>query len=491
MRKLPIYEKSFASHSRSEYWSDKNLLKPCEVFMSSNIKYIFNCDKCDHQFEKRLNQITIGGWCPFCVNQKLCDDINCDMCNKNSFINHTKSEFWSIKNLLSPREVFMSSNLIYTFDCYCGHEFQTSLNKISSGRWCPYCCNPSKIFCNDINCKQCYDKSFASHPKSLFLSDKNKTTPRKIFIGTQKRYIFDCNNCDHEFNSIISDITKNNSWCPYCVNQKLCDDINCDMCDKNSFINHPKSKFWSIKNLLSPRQVFKGSVKKHIFDCNNCDHEFETSPSQITRQTQWCPYCANQKLCTKKDCKMCFEKSFASHTKSHFFSNKNTLTPRHVFLNSHLKYIFNCEKNHEFKMRVYSISGQKQWCPTCFFKTQCKLSDWLKIRLLIFESEKTFIWTKTEKSFMRYDFYIKDLNLIIELDGLQHHIQVSNWKSPEEQQITDKIKNNLAKDNNINLIRIHQETVFKDLFEWEIKLTELLNNKLLKNKVIYSGDYIC
>lgn len=47
-------------------------------------------------------------------------------------------------------------------------------------------------------------------------------------------------------------------------------------------------------------------------------------------------YCSKhpKKLCENKDCKACFEKSFASVDKSKFWSVKNKLNPRQVFKNS-------------------------------------------------------------------------------------------------------------------------------------------------------------
>lgn len=42
---------------------------------------------------------------------------------------------------------------------------------------------------------------------------------------------------------------------------------------EKSFASHPKSEFWSIKNTMKPRELYKGSTKKIIFDCT-CNHEF-------------------------------------------------------------------------------------------------------------------------------------------------------------------------------------------------------------------------
>ena len=64
--------------------------------------------------------------------------------------------------------------------------------------------------------------------------------------------------------------------------------------------------------------------------------------------------------------------------------------------------------------------------------------EWLEIKFPNhkIEQHKSFYWSQGKI----YDYYIKDLNLIIELDGIFHHKQVSNWKSPEENKINDYIK---------------------------------------------------
>ena len=50
-----------------------------------------------------------------------------------------------------------------------------------------------------------------------------------------------------------------------------------------TFDTHPKSKYWSSKNDIKPNQINISSHKKFIFDCNICNHEFDTSLSNIIR----------------------------------------------------------------------------------------------------------------------------------------------------------------------------------------------------------------
>ena len=66
MSNIP-FEKSFASHPKAKYWSEKNgKVKPREVFKSSGKKYLFKCEECSHEFQIGLNSISSGRWCSFC-----------------------------------------------------------------------------------------------------------------------------------------------------------------------------------------------------------------------------------------------------------------------------------------------------------------------------------------------------------------------------------------------------------------------------------------
>jgi hypothetical protein len=67
-----------------------------------------------------------------------------------------------------------------------------------------------------------------------------------------------------------------------------------------------------------------------------------------------------------------------------------------------------------------------------------------------FETEKIFDWSNRKK----YDFYIKSLNCIIEMNGAQHYINKNfsyknKYRTLKEEQINDNFKEQLAKDNGI------------------------------------------
>ena len=408
---------------------------------------------------------------------------------ERSFASHKKHIFWSKKNKKQPNEVYKSSHSKYLFDCnLCGHEFESQINSITnSKKWCGFCSNPPKKLCNNENCKDCFDKSFSSHPRSNCWSKNNKISHREIFKSSNKKCLFDCEVCGHEFENSLNSITNSKSWCGFCANQKLCNNENCKLCFEKSFAQNPKSNYWSSKNKISPREMFKSSNKKCLFDCEVCEHTFESTLNDISAGC-WCNYCANKKLCNNENCKLCNEKSFASHEKFIFWSSKNDKSPREMFKNSNSKWLFVCEKKHKFSSSLDHITICGRWCPKCINKTETKLCEKM---IQIYPSIMTQFkqeWCKNI-SYLPFDFCIPEPKIIIELDGLQHFKQVMNWSPPEEQFERDRYKEKCANDNGYSTIRIIQEDVLNDKYDWCKELCEAIENIKSGNKIV--NIYLC
>jgi|LakMenEpi03Aug12_release.lakeMendotaPanAssembly.Ray.scaffolds.fasta_scaffold277466_2 hypothetical protein len=289
------YEKSFESHPKSKFWSEKNQVQPRSVSIGSAKKYWFNCIVCKHYFDISPNNITSGSWCPYCASRKLCDKEDCCFCFEKSFASHPKSKWWSENNILKPRYVFKNARIKILFNCeLCHHTFDIVLYSISGKdkSWCSFC--SSKKLCDKEDCCFCFEKSFASHPKSKYWSVENDKSPREIFKSSCKKYKFNCDNCPHTFLIDISKISCQGRWCPYCVNQKLCDNEKCVFCFENSFASHKKNKIWSMTNKTTPRKIFKSDKSKYDFICEECNNIFVTTTAKITRHDSGlCPKCLN------------------------------------------------------------------------------------------------------------------------------------------------------------------------------------------------------
>lgn len=474
-------KRSFAFRPEAEFWSNKNELKPHQVFACSGKPYYFDCDKCDHTFEARLSNVLKGAWCPYCSDppKKLCNDDGCKSCKLKSFDSHLKAKNWSKRNEMKARNVFSNSGEIYEFKCECGHYFKKSPRDVSRGRWCPYCSNPPKLLCENSKCLCCHQKSFASSPKKKYLSDRISIDPRNIFLGSGDKLEFKCEECHHYFKCSPHNISKGR-WCPYCANppQRLCDDKGCERCFGKSFASNTRSDNWSYLNTIKPTKVFTHSNKPYIFDCDVCNHTFETSPNRVSKG-HWCPYCANQKLCSFEDCNSCFKKSFASHSKEGCWSENNKVSKRDVFLCAREKYEFICDRcNQSFKSALYSIASGC-WCPWCRKKTEVKVKEWLLEEDYNIVAQPRFEWCKSKSTnnHLPFDFSIPDLKIIIELDGLQHFEQVSTWASPQTQRKNDVYKMDKANENGWTVIRLLQEDVWNDRIEWKHELKKFIKTR--------------
>ncbi len=484
------FEKSFASHEKSVFWSDKNELTPRFIFKNANKGIFFDCNNCNHTFSTTLSNITSKNtWCPYCSNppKMLCDNEQCQQCFEKSFASHEKSSFWSTRNDITPRQIFKGSSTDkYWFNCECGHEFDIILSSVTSNnQWCSYCCNPPQKLCGDNDCQQCFEKSFASQEKSIFWSDQNKLLPREVLkFSSAVKIWFNCD-CGHQFDSYPLSISCGGHWCPYCTNQKLCDDENCQSCFTKSFASHEKSIFWSDRNKLKPREVFRfSSAEKIWFNCD-CGHEFDSIPNRIS-QGGWCPYCCvpSKSLCDDEKCQQCFEKSFASNERSAYWSEKNELSPRQIFKCTGKFYFFKCEQGHLFQAAISSIFGGS-WCPKCKLKTERKLFEKLVLHFPNLIHQYRVDWCKNNetKRYLPFDFAEKDLKIIIELDGAQHFRQVANWSSPDIQHKNDLYKMECANKNNFSVIRIIQEDVWNDLYDWVEEIRKTIDKIKVENFV--------
>jgi very-short-patch-repair endonuclease len=154
------------------------------------------------------------------------------------------------------------------------------------------------------------------------------------------------------------------------------------------------------------------------------------------------------------------------------------------YINARTNIIIICNKHGEFEQQPDShLRGSG--CSYCINKTEFILYEYLQqLNYIIIKQFKTD-WCKNK----RFDFCIKELNIIIELDGPQHFRQISNWTSHEDTFKNDKYKEKCANDNGYSIIRLLQEDVFNDKYDWK---TELINNieKIKKDNII-QNIYMC
>jgi hypothetical protein len=337
-------------------------------------------------------------------------------------------------------------------------------SKVSSPVVTQLCWPNQKKLCGKKDCTTCFARSFAGHApeRAACWSKENPVEPWAVKYGTHDQYKFMCDECHHTITKRLYSVTGKNGqsrWCIYCAGKALCDDELCDFCYQRSFAAHKKSKFWSDNNNEWPREVAKCSGKLFWFKCPNCKHEFDMNLHNIVCNGSWCRYCAGKYLCDDNNCKLCLDRSFASHEKSNCWSKKNKVRPRDVCKSSHKKYWFdcdNCEKN--FKTKLNGVANG-QWCPVCRqSKGEKAVAEALTKRHIPFKRQKTFPKLR-HKKLLQYDFYFeyKGQPCVIEYDGVQHfnpECYLARRVNFEERKEIDLKKTRFAVTNGIVICRI-------------------------------------
>jgi len=422
----------------------------------------------------------------------------------SDFEDKNKVNAWSEKNELKAHEVKIYSNKKAIFKCYnedCGHEFESRICHVTSGRWCPFCSQNNKL-CGEKSCIPCRKKSLVSfhdQDKVNSWSDKNEFKAHEVSLFSNKKAIFKCYKCGHDFESTIGSISSGR-WCPFCSNRTICGEKSCKPCVNKSFSTfHDKYKVnaWSDKNTFKQHEVQIYSSKEAIFKCYNeeCGREL---------LNMWCPCCNGDKFCKKSACIPCYNKSFASfHNKDkvNSWSEKNSFKQDEVSLFSKEKAIFKCYKcTYEFKSTIYNISNGR-WCKFChaiknkFIDKLVDIFDEMKMK---YDVE---VPVKCEGRDLRWDMivYNEERKFYIEVDGKQHfsvegmvNITRSRFsnedakKDFEDQRKKDLLKEKHIADNNKLLFRISYNQ-FDDLEEL---VQEMISKSNEKNKGVVKMDDI-
>lgn len=118
-----------------------------------------------------------------------------------------------------------------------------------------------------------------------------------------------------------------------------------------------------------------------------------------------------------------------------------------------------------FRMSPNSFLSAGQRCPTCAFsKGEDNVRKVLEGLNLDYIHEKEFDGLVNVRP-LRYDFYIEELNLLIEFDGIHHYEPVEHFggiKYFNYIKRNDAKKNQYCKDNNINLLRIPYTEMYNE-----------------------------
>ena len=265
--------------------------------------------------------------------------------------------------------------------------------------------------------------------------------------------------------------------------------------------------------------------------CGNLNHKsyrvmFKNFKGNKAKKPTRCPYCSKNKKLTIEEVRVFVEKYDFSLLSVEYINNRTPLTLQckngHIFsirldnfkqslkcpmcyrhygaytedevkqylesfgyellnkyIDIHKKIIIKCPKGHIYKTSFNSFKNNGTRCSICRkSKGEEKISKTLKELKIKFISQ--FVFDDCQyKTYLPFDFYLSEYNILIEYDGIQHYEPVdfggkgNEWanKQLELTKIKDNIKTQYCENNNIKLIRISY---------WEFDSIENILSKELK-----------
>ena len=258
------------------------------------------------------------------------------------------------------------------------------------------------------------------------------------FNGASKPIKYKCLKCGRVINkSKANHLYENKSLCQHCYSTK-----------------NSKIRNW-IKDFFKNNENFKliewdnNTASKMKIFCNNCNNTFYKSPSNIYEKNNntICPICGDNGAPITKE--IFIERMKNNNLTEYEIINYKSL--RQPIVVKH-----KCGYSFSMKAKDFLIS---KGCPKCFktkSKGEIKIEHFLIENNIIFKEQ----YRLKDNPKLSYDFFLPDYNILIEYQGEQHYFPIE-WfggeKAFEKQQFNDKEKENIAKNNNLLLIKISYE----------------------------------
>lgn len=143
------------------------------------------------------------------------------------------------------------------------------------------------------------------------------------------------------------------------------------------------------------------------------------------------------------------------------------------YVNNTTKIAINCHKHGVF-FQTPSNHIQGAGCPICHeSRLETQVRVFLEEENISFESQKRFPWLKTDKGSMSLDFYIKDHNIAIECQGIQHFKPLEHFGGEEVLKIQkerDRLKKALCEEHGITVIYLADKETLKESIDYDKEL---------------------
>ena len=313
----------------------------------------------------------------------------------------------------------------------------------------------------------------------------------QLSCGSDKKVDFKCDVCFHVFSIRMNNVTSG-LWCGMCSNRwKHCGVDTCTFCFERSFapykgvtLNDKKKADCVVKK--ADLRLALTSNKKVDFKCDVCLHVFSIRMSDVTTGS-WCGMCSSSwEHCGVETCTFCFDRSIASYKGLTLNDKKKAdctvkKADLRLPMGSDKKVKFKCDVClHVFSMKLNNVTNGR-WCPTCKNKTELMVLNFLQEEMNITVVTQYIPggmkqMKKNYGKFGKLDYHLPEFNILWELDGRQHNLEVAFFGNTTlfHRMILDKWKEYLVKKEKLKVIRFDQTAIWQNKYDWKQEMRNLL-----------------
>ena len=259
-----------------EYAEDNEL--PSDQIVASTLKPLkWKCFVCRHKWLAPGSVRIRGHGCPACSGRVASPQHNLTVTHP-----HLTVEY-SPHNDTPANLVLAGSPKKYDWICgVCSHEWKASAVRRSHGGGCPACAKHRKIATRANNL------TITNPNLCEEYSTKNKIPAYDLVAGSNKKVLWECKKCHHEWETMVCTRTMG-SRCPRCVRLRV-------PYEKSLIVTHPHlATEYHRDNRISACEIRAGTGEKVLWQCSvtHCRHIWYATGDNRVRG-RGCPRCAKR-----------------------------------------------------------------------------------------------------------------------------------------------------------------------------------------------------
>jgi hypothetical protein len=320
-----------------------------------------------------------------------------------------------------------------------------TFNNVKKGKWCPHCAGNNKL-----TLEECQELAISRDGKCLSTE----------YINAHISMEWKCKEESHPpWSATFSSVKYANSWCPTCAGKAK---LTLEECQDLAISKGGKC--------LSTKYV--GALISMEWKCKEESHPSWSATFSSIKRDKWCPHCAGNNKLTLEECQ---ELAISKGGKCLSTEYKNNETYME----------WKCKEDHTWFAVFNSVKQRCSWCPYCSKSRSEKICREIlkEYTGLSFASIRPN-WLKNSASGynLELDGFCEDLNFGFEYQGIQHDEYIPffhrNEGDFERQQERDKLKLELCKKHNIDVLIIPPTLSYRNENELRIFIKEELIKRL-------------